>query len=210
MLLRVSLALLALLAVQVAQAQTFDASELQPGDVLLQPLDCWSCTLIEEEESSIYSHAGMVLETAPEIRVIEALGIVREISLEAFAARTQQEQKIRVLRLRDPRLQAEFIRSAGRLRQIYRSEFHGLPYDHQFLWDNRTAQGIEPIYCAELVAKLHARFLGVLMPLKRMHFDRNVEEWKKYFHGEPPRGEWGLSPGDLERSSLFVTVGELN
>ena len=48
------------------------AFELKVGDVLLQPLSCWSCSLIEAQEKSIYSHMGVVIENDPEVLVAEA------------------------------------------------------------------------------------------------------------------------------------------
>ena len=193
----------------VAQTTNAAPPRLEPGDVLLQPLQCWSCTLIEEEESTIYSHVGMVISTSPEVLVAEALGTVRTLPLQAFQQRTEPGQKIRVLRLRNEALKKQLRSQQDQFLTLYFSDYDGLPYDHAFLWENRTPTGEEPLYCSEFVAKIYERFLGLALPPKRMHFDRNPELWRRYFKGNPPAGEWGLSPGDLERSTLFETAGEL-
>ena len=187
-----------------APALALASSALAPGDVLLQPLQCWSCNLIEEEESSIYSHVGIVISTTPTVQVAEALGKVKSLPLETFAARTEPGQTLRVLRLRNSRLH-----NSNLLAETFESEFNGLSYDHQFLWDNLDPSNHEVLYCSELVAKLLERAWGVHISLKRMHFDHNPELWRRYFNGPPPAGEWGLSPADLERSTLFKTIGDL-
>ena len=180
------------------------APALVPGDVLLQPLQCWSCSLIEEEEVSIYSHVGIVISTTPTVRVAEALGKVQALPLETFIARTEPGQSIRVLRLRSSKLY-----NASGLAEAFESDFNGMGYDHQFLWNNLDSSNQELLYCSELIAKLLERTWGVHIPLKRMHFDRNPELWRRFFKGPPPAGEWGLSPADLERSPLFKTIGDL-
>jgi len=202
--------LLALLLILAAQSARAASPALEPGDVLLQPLQCWSCTLIEEEESTIYSHVGMVISTSPEVLVAEALGSVRTLPLQTFQQRTEPGQKIRVLRLRNETLKQQLRAQQTRLLALYLSEYDGLPYDHDFLWENHSPTGEEPLYCSEFVAKIYERTLGLVIPLKRMHFDRNPELWRRYFKGNPPAGEWGLSPGDLERSEVFQNMGELN
>lgn len=47
---------------------------LQTGDILLQPLYCRLCELIESEEQSIYSHMGLVIQRESETFVLESFG----------------------------------------------------------------------------------------------------------------------------------------
>jgi hypothetical protein len=202
------LALLSLL-ITLNSTPALAAPDLAPGDVLLQPLQCWSCSLIEEEESSIYSHVGIVLSVHPTVQVAEALGKVRALPLAEFTARTEPGQSVRILRLRDADVLHAAVTPPNRMAEIFRSEFDGLNYDPQFLWNNQDDSNRELIYCSELIAKLLDRAWGVQLPLKRMHFDRNAELWRRFFKGSPPAGEWGISPADLERSELFQTIGEL-
>src|SRR5690606_32114870 len=74
--------------------------DLKVGDILLQPLDCWACTLIEEEENTIYSHLGVVISVSP-LRVAEAYRKVEDISLEEFLIKTQPGEKVLILRSKE-------------------------------------------------------------------------------------------------------------
>lgn len=182
--------------------------ELKVGDILLQPTDCWSCTLIEEQEDTIYSHIGIVLSVNP-IMVAEARGKVQLLSLKEFNKITQKNQSIAVLRFRNSRAVAELESNQEELMELFKREFEGLKYDHDFIWNNLDQNGREMLYCSEMVAKLLQAFMGLEPIVKRMRFDKNVEQWKKYFKGEPPNGKWGNAPADFDRSELFYTVGEL-
>ena len=185
------------------------ALELKVGDILLQPLDCWSCSLIEAQEESIYSHMGMVIETEPEVVVIEALGMVRTMSLEEFNKRTQKNQKLSVRRFRHEKAVAFLVENKKDLQEMFFSDFSGLKYDHDFLWNNFDENGFEKMYCSEMVTKLLSGFLRIELPMKRMKFDKNREQWIRYFKGNPPDGKWGNSPASFEKSELFYEVGEL-
>lgn len=184
------------------------AFDLKVGDVLLQPLKCWSCTLIETEEETIFSHAGVVLSIDP-IVVAEALASVRTIPLKAFEARTEPGQKILVLRFKNEQLVHELQFNSQKFKDLFDFDFAGRKYDHDFLWNNLDEADEEKFYCSELITKLFQAFAGVELPIKRMHFERNREAWLTYFRGNPPDQEWGNSPGDLHRSALFYEVGEL-
>src|SRR5690606_21446587 len=93
--------------------------------------------------------------------------------------------------------------------QFYHRMFHGLKYDHDFLWNNLDEEGYEKLYCSELITKLLRGFLGIEVGTRRMKFDRNRDQWIRYFHGNPPDGKIGNSPAVFEQSRLFYEVGEL-
>jgi hypothetical protein len=183
--------------------------ELKVGDVLLQPLKCWACTLIEAEEETIYSHVGVVLATSPEVIVAEAFSKVRKISLNEYNQKTEPGQKLMVLRFRRDDLVEEFQNSQTEFKKLFETSFEGSQYDHDFRWNNFDEQGNEKLYCSELVSKLFQAFAGVELPIKRMHFEKNRESWMTYFRGNIPDQQWGNSPGDFHRSELFYEVGEL-
>lgn len=185
------------------------ALELKVGDVLLQPLDCWSCSLIEAQENSIFSHVGVVVKISPSVEVAEALGKVRILSLDQFNTRTQKGQRLLVKRFKNDLLISRLMNKQVEFLTYFKKEFENLKYDHDFRWDNLDEQGYEKLYCSEMVSKLFLGFLGVEIPLKRMKFDLNREEWIRYFRGVPPDDEWGNSPGDFDKSELFYEVGEL-
>lgn len=190
-----------------AQAQTSRA--LRVGDVLLQPLKCWACSLIEAEEETIYSHIGVVLAVEPEIIVGEAFGKVRKLSLAAFNAKTEPGQKLMVIRFRNDDLSEDIQHAADAFMKNFDEDFLGAEYDDDFRWNNFDESGREKFYCSELVSKLFQGFVGIETRVKRMHFQTNRDQWMTFFKGNIPDNEWGNSPGDFERSDLFYQVGEL-
>lgn len=182
---------------------------LKVGDILLQPTNCWSCNLIENEEQSIYSHIGIVIAVTPEIIVADSLGSVRAQTLEKFNSITEKGQKLGVLRFNNPKAVAELENNVEKLNQLFQDEFLGLKYDKAFLWDNFDEKGDQKLYCSEFIAKFLHAFMGLEPIIKRMHFSRNREAWERYFQGEVPVGKWGNSPADYERSHIFSLIGEL-
>jgi hypothetical protein len=183
--------------------------ELKVGDVILQPLKCWACSLIEAEEETIYSHVGVVVATSPEVMVAEAFSKVRKLSLNEYNQKTEPGQKLMVLRFRRDDLVAELQRSKSEFMKLFETSFEGALYDHDFRWNNFDDQGNEKLYCSELVSKLFQAFAGIELPIKRMHFEQNRESWMTYFRGNIPDQMWGNSPADIHRSDLFYEVGEL-
>lgn len=200
-------ALLALIII-IFSFNAFANLPLKVGDILLQPLNCWSCNLIEAEEATIYSHIGMVISTSP-VMVAEALGSVRQLPLETFTARTEKNQKISVIRSLDPKIQSDLSKNADKLKVLFKTQFEGKKYDKEFLWDNTDDSGNEKFYCSEFISKILFKLLALETPLKRMHFNQNRALWDQYFHGNIPDDQWGNSPGDFERSDRFFQVGEL-
>ena len=190
-----------------ASANTLD---LRVGDILLQPLYCWSCALIEAEENSIYSHMGIVVQVKPEVLVAESWQSVTLTSLENFKKRTEKNQAILVRRYRKETISEDFEKDEVRLQALLKSEFLNLKYDPDFRWNNFDADGNEMLYCSEFVSKLLQAFLGIEGPIKRMVYKVNRDHWERYFQGRPlPIGEWGNAPGDYEKTELLYSVGEL-
>lgn len=175
--------------------------ELKNGDILLQPLHCWACSLIEAQEKTEYSHVGIFLKIKNISYVIEAFGEVKIIPLDQFLAKTEKNKRVEVLRFQKIRFANEDLIQEAK-------KFVGLPYDSAFLWDNLDELGREKIYCSELVFKLFDKYYEKL-PLKRMSFDVNREHWIRYFRGNPPDAMWGNSPADFEKSNLFDSLGYL-
>lgn len=188
-----------------AKANFANKLNLKTGDILLQPLHCWLCSLIEAQEESIYSHIGIVLKEKESISVLEAWGSVRKVNLKEFLSKTQKDQKVlvrRSLMLNDQISDINFSR-------LFKDEFAAHPYDVAFLWNNVDENGDEKFYCSELVKKMLDPFVSKNEAGKIMKFDINRKYWVRFFKGSPPDGEWGISPADFERSSLFETLGEL-
>lgn len=185
------------------------ALELKVGDILLQPLHCWTCMLIEQQENSIYSHMGLVIQTKPKVVVVEAIGKVRTTSLEEFKARTKKNHLLSVRRFKDERVVQYLQDHRQELVQEFSLNYHGLEYDADFLWDNLSQDGQEKLYCSEMITKLLEGFLKIPLPIKKMNYTKNRELWIQYFKGSPPDGKWGNAPADFEKSKLFYEVGEL-
>lgn len=171
----------------------FSANALEVGDVLLQPLKCWTCSLIEQEENSDYSHMGIYLGDG---KVAEAYADrVKIVDLEDFKSKTDPARKILVRRLNQ-------IPQDFKLQLMTElSQYLNRPYDRWFDWKD------DAIYCSELVYKILDKLVSFsdLAP-KRMLFQHNPEYWDRYFQGQTPRGELGISPGDFELSSDFISV----
>ncbi len=187
-------------------------TQFQTGDILLQPLYCRLCELIESEEQSIYSHMGLVIERETETFVIESFGSgVKVVTLAEFNKKTQKGQKLRHLRFKDPVVARYLSEVTQTLRLLlhFKKKYEGLKYDGHFLWDNVDENGKEKLYCSELVVKLLNQILVWNYPIKRMHFSRNVAEWDRHFGGTTPRDEWGNSPADFEKSKEFIHLGDI-
>lgn len=185
------------------------ALEVKVGDILLQPLNCWSCSLIEAQEGTIYSHMGIVIETEPEVLVAEALGMVKMTPFHEFNARTEKGQRLSVRRLTNDDAVEYVEKNHKEFKAYFQKYFEGLKYDHDFLWNNLDENGLEKMYCSEFVTKFLRGFLGIEVPTKSMKFDVNRDAWIRYFRGNPPDGKAGNSPATFEHSYLFYEVGEL-
>lgn len=180
--------------------------ELKTGDILLQPLSCWSCSLIEAQEMSDYSHMGMVVKIGETPYVAEAYGSVKLTPLKQFVERTKKGSKIKVRRL-DHHFFSEEVFNTMVAQNIL--GFLGNEYDAQFLWRNQI-DGRESLYCSELIYKVLAPMVWFhdLAP-KTMTFDVLPDLWDRYFRGQTPRGEIGISPEDFNKSLDFYTVYEI-
>lgn len=198
-----------ILAVLIVQISSASALSLKVGDVLLKPMDCWSCSLIEAEEETIFSHMGIIIAVTPEVIVAEALNKVRQMPLKDFQTTTEKGQKMSVIRMNNEKAVEHLTKNEVALRKLFSTQFEGLEYDHDFRWNNVDANNREKLYCSEFVAKFLFAFMGFEGPIKRMHFKKNREMWERYFKNNVPDDLWGNSPGDFERSENFHVVGEL-
>jgi hypothetical protein len=174
------------------------AGPLRPGDVILQPMRCYLCRMIEIHEQSDFSHIGVVIEVGSETWVGESLGAVRMVKLAEFLAKGDLSRAHLILR---PRETVTFA-----LKDAI-APLLGAEYDHAFRWDNLGRDGREALYCSELVAKLLNLFLVQDLPTKLMDYTENRESWERYFRGNVPDGLPGNSPADFEKSSQLKRIG---
>lgn len=179
--------------------------KLEIGDILLQPLQCWSCGLIEQEENTKYAHSGMVVSLEP-LLVAESISEAHAIPYELFRARNKKGEPLKVMRLKDKKLQTKLKRG---FYQRFERDYKGIKFDPYYLWNNVDQNGRELMYCSEFISKMLEAHLEISMPIKRMQFLKNRDYWFQYFNGRIPDGEWGNSPADFEKSDLFSHVGYL-
>lgn len=184
------------------------ALEYQVGDVIVQSFDCYECRLIQSETNSPFVHSGVVLKDAQgELKVAEALGPVALVPLKKFLSRGKLNAIYRSKEL--SRLSSdEKSKLLQEMLETFSSQFAGLAFDNDFLWDNRNSQGQETFYCAEFVAKFLNHFLQTSILPEPMSYKKNYEQWQRIFRGRVPEGLPGLSPSFFTRSSLFEEVKE--
>jgi hypothetical protein len=175
-----------------------DSKALEAGDLILQPLNCWTCSLIEAQEKSPYSHIGIVVKKAGKDFVFEAYSSVRLVSLGEYLKKTEKGIPVKVKRFKKINFKNEDLLKAV-------DKYEGFEYDRNFLWNNLDHQGNPKIYCSELVYLVFEKFYQGL-PLKRMQFDVHTEYWERYFQGHIPFNEWGVSPEDFNQSPLLEDV----
>lgn len=173
------------------------ALKLKAGDILLQPLHCRLCNLIEAQTESIYSHIGIVINDKSD--VAEAYTKVRKITLTEYLAKTQKRQKVKVLR---PKFEV------GNIEKDYLVRFDNRSYDSEFLWDNFDEKG-ERIYCSELVYKLLALYSSDIPEPLPMKYDINTDLWYKFFKGNIPFNKLGISPSMFDDEDRFELIGEI-
>ncbi len=173
--------------------------ELKAGDILLQPLHCRLCNLIEAETNSIYSHIGIVIDINDEVQVAEAFIKVRSVSLDEFMSKTQKRLKVKVVR---PKF------STPNIKDLFFKKFNNLSYDSDFLWGNINEKG-EMIYCSELIYKLLTPYSYNVPEPAPMRYDVNPTLWDKFFKGNTPRGKLGISPGMFDDEMFFDEIGEI-
>jgi uncharacterized protein YycO len=195
------LKLLILLAIfcGTLSAKQISVSELKAGDILLQPLHCWLCSLIEAQTNSPYSHIGIL---GADKKVYEAWGSVKATELNEFIAKTQKDEKIEVLRPVDKV-------DIDKMKEDFEILFEGNEYDRQFLWNNFDEQNREKLYCSELVAKL-LNLQGFKIQARPMVYDVHLDHWERYFRGPAPQGELGISPADFLSIKGMKSLGLLN
>lgn len=193
------------LTLLILLSPTLKALELKTGDVILLPLRCYLCSLIESETNSPYSHSGVVYRNeAGELFFWQSLKNVHQLPL------------AEILKFKDPKREALVLRpkkllaTSEEMNLVFINEFVGAKFDYQDRWDNRDEQGRELYYCSEFVAKFLNRFLPHPIEGKAMSFKKNYSLWEKVYEGGiVPDGEYGISPQGLSDSPELEVVGKI-
>ncbi len=191
------------------------ASKLRVGDVIVQPLSCWSCSAIGSENGSEFSHSVIVIQTKPKILFAEALGSARTIDMRLLKMRVLMDgTKNIILRHRElnnlyAKSPAAFSRFKKNIKAKFNNEFKGLPFDHDYLWDNYNESGEEELYCSEFITKILNPYLRSKIAIEPMDFTMNWDFWNTYFGHTPPQNLPGNSPSTFYLSEDFIKIGPL-
>lgn len=179
-------------------ANSVKSESFRPGDILLAPMNCYLCKLIEGETNSDYSHLFVYIG---EGRFAHALSKVEYVYLSTIKKIVDNTRPMALVR---------HTSSAGFdpniLRSTFETKFNNLPYDKDFLWFNKDRFGRSKLYCSEFVLKLlNESFHLNLSPIP-MTYDYQPEQWDSYFQSEAPRGLPGVSPSFFETHNEFVKI----
>ena len=183
--------------------------KLKTGDFIFQDLDCGPlCDAIEQVTKSYggrhFSHIGLVSIQRDSIFIIEAIG--KEVQLTpiaAFMARTKNPMLI-------GRVKAKYMQIADDA-VAWALQQKGIPYDDEFLYDNKK------YYCSELIYDAFKKANGgkdffVLEPMtfKQPGSGEFFPVWVEYYKKlgiEIPEAKPGINPGGISTSSR---IGILN
>lgn len=178
------------------------AIEWRNGDVLLLPLNCYSCTVIENETGAPYSHSGILLKIKGKWRVAQSLGVVKTFSVQDFLAMGRKGKHALQVR-------PKYLVNSSKMSSTYLKDFKGLPFDSSYRWDNFDEEGRELLYCSEFITKLLNRFLTKVIVPSPMDYTSNWNYWLNYFAGDVPQGQPGNSPADFYFSKDFKHLSKI-
>ncbi len=189
--------------------------ELRAGDVILIDLGCYVCRIISTTTGTPYNHSGLVLEVTASggVLIAQSLTKTEVISIEKFLSQAKPKSLASVRRTRElDRLFAadpeSFQTRIGNMQSRFEESFNGRPFDDEFLWDNRDADGGEVLYCSEMVQKTLNQALKSELATIVMDYSSNWDFWTQYFKGKVPQGLEGNSPSSLAHAEELRTVWE--
>lgn len=185
------------------------AENLRPGDVILISLNCYECIVIESETSSKFSHSAVVLKNEGEkILVAQSLGKLETIYLENFLSLRRKGTSAYVFRPKElKKLSLNDSKELGvKMFKLFENSFRGLPFDSQYLWNNKDLEGREKLYCSEFIAKFLDAFLTAKTPVEHLSFKKNWDYWEQHFNGDVPEGLRGNSPSSFSRDQRFEFI----
>ncbi len=192
-------------------AQSLHQSDLQPGDLVFQNLNCGPmCDAIEAVTEGVdgqdFSHVGMVCKQGDSLVVIEAIGKgVHYTPWSDFSKRTRNKMYV-------GRVKPKYKKIIGKAEAFAQKQI-GVPYDNAFLYDNGK------YYCSELVydafkSANHNKPFFILYPMtyKQPCSYNYFPVWVDYFNKlkmDIPEGKPGCNPGGLSRSDKIEIIGTI-
>lgn len=184
---------------------------LKSGDLLFQSMNCGPlCEAINEVTSGYqghdFSHLGLVYIKNDSILVIEAAGSSVKITpYETFKTYTTEKMFVGRLKRKYRALIPEAI--AFTLQQI------GVPYDEEYVYNNRKYYCSELLYDAFLHANKKPLFDLFPMTFKSPKTKEYFEVWVDYYKKlniEIPEGKPGCNPGGISTSDKLKIIGTVN
>jgi hypothetical protein len=184
---------------------------LKSGDLLFQSMNCGPlCEAINEVTSGYqghdFSHLGLVYIKNDSILVIEAAGSSVKITpYETFKTYTTEKMFVGRLKRKYRALIPEAIAFA--LQQI------GVPYDEEYVYNNRKYYCSELLYDAFLHANKKPLFDLFPMTFKSPKTKEYFEVWVVYYKKlniEIPEGKLGCNPGGISTSDKLKIIGTVN
>jgi cell wall-associated NlpC family hydrolase len=198
-------------AFHYASSQTLHQSDLKPGDLIFQNLDCGPmCDAIEAVTDGVdgqdFSHVAMICRQGDSLVVIEAIGKgVHYTSLSDFSKRTSNKMYVGRVKPKYKKMIADAEAFAER--QI------NIPYDDAFLYDNGKYYCSELVYDAFKFANHNKPFFTLYpMTYKQPGSNEYFPVWVDYFNKikiDIPEGKPGCNPGGLSRSDKIEIIGTL-
>lgn len=177
-------------------------AELRSGDIVLLPMSCYECKMIEAETNGPFAHSGLIVKTDLETYVLQSLGSVHAVTLESFLKMKDPTRDIVVVRPKE----FQGIDMTSLLIEEFEKNYKGLPFDHEYLWNNFNESNIEKLYCSEFITKILNKFLITKITPTPMTYYAYPEYWEKFFNGDVPNGALGNSPNSFYSSTLFSEV----
>jgi len=118
--------------------------DFQDGDILLQHIPSYLCSVIADVSQSQYSHCGIIVKKGSRTFVLEAIGPVRYTPISRWISRGVQNRftQIRPINLSRDQIQLAILEAEKML---------GRPYDLRYDMDEQK------IYCSELIYKAYQR-----------------------------------------------------
>ncbi|MCF2444075.1 hypothetical protein L0657_08915 [Dyadobacter sp. CY345] len=192
----------------VLQAQIPSNIKLKTGDFIFQDLDCGPlCDAIEQVTKSYggkhFSHIGLVSVQNDGTFIVEAIGKEVQLTpLDIFLKRSKNQMLIGRVKTKYSKIAEDAVTFA--LKEL------GVPYDDEFLYDNKK------YYCSELIYDAFKQANGgkdffVLEPMtfKKPGSDQFFPVWVGYYKKlgmDIPEAMPGINPGGISTSPNIIML----
>ncbi len=179
--------------------------ELKIGDVLLISMPCYECRLIEEETDGPFSHSSIIIDKKNgQYIVAQSLGDTHTLPLKKWLTLSRPNGPLAIMRSWEGQSWDSDL--VLKMRQYYQNKLHGLAFDPYFLWNNTDHQGLELLYCSEMITKLLNHILKNPIEVRPMDFSLHGEAWSRFLPLGIPQGLPGTNPNTFFHSKRFQQI----